>query len=88
MSEIAALDASAPTDWLGFAATPAFAAMALATAVFGGRTAMICSATSGGWPLDGMVPMYLLMAGFHARPWLRLASGRRPNPTSRKRAST
>jgi hypothetical protein len=62
-------------DWLGFAATPTFAAMAGLTAVFGGGPMeTLCS---GGSPLGGMVPMYLLMSAFHAAPWLRLIAGRR-----------
>ncbi len=59
---------------LGLAATPAFAAMALAT-LLGGQTEMLCM---GGHPplLSGMAPMYLLMSAFHAGPWLRLAARR------------
>ncbi|MCK1708380.1 MULTISPECIES: hypothetical protein [unclassified Bradyrhizobium] len=63
--------------WLGLAATPTFAIMALLTAVFGGGTAdMLCSAEHGSL-LGGMVPMYLLMSAFHASAWLRLISERR-----------
>jgi hypothetical protein len=59
-------------DWLCLAAAPTFLAMALLTAAFGGAMAgSICSAARG-WPLGGMVPMYLLMGAFHAAPWLRL----------------
>lgn len=62
--------------WLHLAAAPTFAAMALATAVSGGEAEVLCSAM-GASPLSGMVPMYLLMAVFHAAPWLRLIAGRR-----------
>jgi hypothetical protein len=65
-----------PADWLGLAAAPTFALMALATATLGGgQMAAICG--MGPSPMDGMVPMYLLMSGFHATPWLRLAARRR-----------
>ena len=60
---------------LSLAATPAFAIMALLTAVHGdGMPGMICSAT--GSLMSGMVPMYLLMSAFHLGPWLRLFSRR------------
>ena len=36
---------------------------------------MLCSAAHGA-PLDGMVPMYLLMSAFHSAPWLKLIFGR------------
>ncbi|WP_343716310.1 hypothetical protein [Inquilinus sp.] len=62
--------------WLHLAAAPVFAAMALATAVSGGEADVLCTAM-GASPLAGMVPMYLLMAVFHAAPWLRLVAGRR-----------
>ena len=63
--------------WLGLAATPTFAVMAVLTAVLGGGPAdMLCSAGHGSM-LGGMVPMYLLMSAFHAAAWLRLVSGRR-----------
>ncbi|MDP1627748.1 hypothetical protein [Parvibaculum sp.] len=61
--------------WLGLAAAPAFAIMALVTALLdGGPMEAICS-TEHGHPLSGMVPMYLLMCIFHSTPWLRLGSG-------------
>lgn len=64
--------------WLGLAATPTFAAMALLTWVLPGPPDMLCAAGGPGASLGGMVPMYLLMSAFHASPWLKLASrGRR-----------
>jgi hypothetical protein len=68
---------SAPeaAEWLGLAAAPTFAVMALATAVASdGTMGALCG--PGGWPLDGMAPMYLLMSAFHVSPWLRLMGGR------------
>jgi|HubBroStandDraft_2_1064218.scaffolds.fasta_scaffold1008519_2 hypothetical protein len=66
-------------DWLGLAATPTFAVMALLTAGFGGGAMeRLCSA--GPFPLGGMVIMYGLMSLFHSPPWLRLISGRRVAP--------
>ena len=65
-------------DGLCLAATPAFALMALLTAIHGGDIPdMLCSATQGMSPLSGMVPMYLLMSVFHLSPWLKLFSRRR-----------
>jgi hypothetical protein len=62
--------------WLGLAAAPVFATMALLTATLdSGPAAMLCSAAHG-WPLGGMVPMYVLMSAVHAAPWLRLIDAR------------
>jgi hypothetical protein len=63
--------------WLGLAAAPTFAIMALLTGVGGGPPDMLCSAAQDASPLSGMVPMYLLMSAFHSAPWLKLISGRR-----------
>jgi hypothetical protein len=72
-----AVAASRLARWLGLAATPTFAVMAVLTAVLGGGPAdMLCSAGHG-ISLGGMVPMYLLMSAFHAAAWLRLISERR-----------
>jgi hypothetical protein len=68
---------SGAASWLGLAAAPSFALMALATGVWGGSEPdMLCSAMHGGSLMSGMVPMYLLMSVFHAAPWLRLITGR------------
>ena len=57
--------------WLSLAAAPAFALMALLTAISGGGASdILCSA--GASPLGGMIPMYLLMSAVHSAPWLRL----------------
>lgn len=60
--------------WLGLAATPTFAVMALLTWALPGPPDLLCAA-GGPWAwLGGMVPMYLLMSVFHATPWLKLAA--------------
>ena len=59
--------------WL--AATPTFAMMALLTASSDGH-GMMCMSGAGDSMPSGMVPMYLLMAGFHLAPWLRLVAKR------------
>ena len=65
-------------DWLCLAAAPTFAIMALLTSVLGGGPPdMLCAAAQDASPLSGMVPMYLLMSGFHSAPWLKLISSRR-----------
>ncbi len=64
--------------WLGLAAAPTFAIMALLTGVLGdGKMAMMCSGAADPSLLGGMVPMYLLMSAFHSAPWLKLMAGRR-----------
>jgi hypothetical protein len=64
-------------DWLGLAAAPTFAIMALLTAgPAGARPQMICAAAPSS--LDGMAPMYLLMSAFHSPAWLKLLYRRRP----------
>ncbi|MDI3471230.1 MAG: hypothetical protein OJF62_003293 [Pseudolabrys sp.] len=67
--------ASGITGWLGLAAAPTFAAMALVTATAGADpTGMPCMMASHASPLTGMAAMYLLMSVFHLAPWLRLAA--------------
>ena len=72
----AAAIARVAADWLGLAAAPAFAIMALMTVRFGGGLEPLCSATPQGSLMSGMVPMYLLMSAFHSPPWLKLISSR------------
>ena len=65
-------------NWLGLAAAPTFAIMALLTGVLGdGKMAMMCSTAQVPSSLVGMAPMYWLMSAFHAAPWLKLIAGRR-----------
>lgn len=73
--------AAAPgaADWLGLAAAPTFAVMALLTSVSGDGADMICATMRDASPFGGMVPMYLLMVLFHAGPWFRLISRIRAN---------
>jgi hypothetical protein len=63
-------------QWLGLAAAPTFAIMALWTGFFGGHPDMLCMAMQGTSPMSGMTMMYLLMSAFHAAPWLKLISCR------------
>jgi hypothetical protein len=66
------------TEWLGLAAAPSFAIMALLTGIRdGGMPDMLCAAAHGASPLSGMAPMYMMMSAFHSAPWLRLISRRR-----------
>jgi len=75
-------------DWLGLAAAPTFALMALLTGIFGaGMPDMLCSATQQASPLGGMVPMYVLMSAFHSAPWLKLIAGRRSDAVAAGRES-
>ncbi len=68
---------SGAADWLGLAAAPAFAVMALLTATLGsGPADILCSAAHGGLPIGGMVPMYVLMSAVHSPLWLRLIGAR------------
>jgi len=62
--------------WLGLAATPTFAIMALLSGLGGSPMDGLCS-SGHGVPLDGMVAMYLLMSAFHSPLWLKLIFGRR-----------
>ena len=71
LSHAAALGAA---GWLGLAAAPTFAVMALLTYVSGGGADVMRSTAHGMSPLSGMVPMYLLMSAFHLAPWLKLIS--------------
>ena len=73
-SDAAALGA---VGWLGLAAAPTFAVMALLTCLPNGDADTICSAAHGMAPLSGMALMYALMSAFHSGPWLKLMSRRR-----------
>ena len=65
-------------QWLSLAAAPSFAIMALLTGVVSsGSPDMLCTAMPDMSPLSGMVPMYVLMSAFHAKPWLKLIALRR-----------
>ena len=76
--EISNAAARSAADWLGLAAAPTFAIMALITGLLGGGPPdMFCSAAHDASPLSGMVAMYLLMSGFHSASWLKLISTRR-----------
>ena len=68
--------ASGPAGWLGLAAAPTFALMALWTVFFTGEPDMLCMAMQGSFPVSGMTVMYLLMSAFHVSPWLNLLSSR------------
>jgi hypothetical protein len=70
-------DAAPGVGWLGLAAAPTFALMALCTASFAGQPDMLCLAMQGSSPMSGMTLMYALMSLFHLSPWLRLLGGRR-----------
>jgi hypothetical protein len=65
---------SGAAGWLGLAATPTFAVMALWTGLSGDQPDMLCMGMQGASPLSGMALMYALMGAFHAAPWLRLLS--------------
>jgi hypothetical protein len=68
-------------DWLGLAAAPTFALMALLTGVPGGAPPdLLCAMAQGASPLGGMAAMYLLMSAFHLGPWLKLIAARRNGP--------
>ena len=60
-------------NFLYLAAAPTFAFMALLTAALGGGSS---DALCGASPLNGMVPMHLLMSAFHLAPWLKLIASR------------
>jgi hypothetical protein len=72
--DLSTLDAA---DWLGLAAAPIFAIMALLAEIFNDPSMIICAAMKDLFPLGGMVPMYVLMSVIHLSPWLKLKSNRR-----------
>ncbi len=79
--------ASGVASWLGLAATPTFAIMALWSAYFSAQPDMLCMAMQGSSPMSGMTVMYLLMSAFHAAPWLKLIFGRRSGARRHARAT-
>jgi hypothetical protein len=82
-----AVAAHGVAEWLCLAATPTFAVMALLTSVLDeGPMEFLCAAEHGS-PLNGTVPMYLLMSAFHSSPWLKLISDRRRASTDRDGAA-
>lgn len=67
-------------NWLGPAAAPTFAIMALWSAFFSSQPDTLCMAMQGSSPMSDMT-LYLLMSVFHAAPWLRLIfTSRRTGP--------
>ena len=59
--------------WLGLAAAPTFALLAVFAGISGDRSnEILCAAAQHASPFGGMVPMYLVMAAVHAAPWLKL----------------
>lgn len=75
-SESGSAAAHGAADWLCLAAAPTFAVMALFTSAFGGaQPDILCASASGASPVNGMVPMYVLMSAFHTAPWLKLIAG-------------
>lgn len=64
---------------LGLAAAPAFALMALISAV-GSPGMTMCSAASTFMPLNEMALMYVLMSFFHLSPWMKILSARSRRP--------
>lgn len=60
------------TRWLGLAASPTFALMALIATADASPMAL-CGAGARVLPIDGMTAMYILMSLFHLPPWLKLA---------------
>jgi hypothetical protein len=69
-------DACGAAGWLGLAAAPTFAVMALWTGLSGGQPDMICMTMRDASPLNGMALMYALMSLFHTAPWLKLIARR------------
>jgi hypothetical protein len=80
--------ASRGARFLGLAAAPTFALMALSTGAFGHQPDVVCMTTQVPSPLSGMTAMSLLMSAFHLGPWLELVSRRpvAPGPWSICRA--
>jgi hypothetical protein len=73
----ASLDACGAAGWLGLAAAPAFAVLALWTGSSGSQPGVHCMGMPDASPLNEMALMYALMSIFHAAPWLKLVLSRR-----------
>src|SRR5262245_20010483 len=71
-AEVANAATHGAANWLGFAASPTFAVMALWSGFLPSLSDMLCMSSHGGLPLNGMVAMYALMSLFHLEPWLSL----------------
>ncbi|MDA8363788.1 MAG: hypothetical protein M0Z84_08225 [Gammaproteobacteria bacterium] len=67
--------APAGARWLGLAAAPTFAIMALWTALSSAPSGMPDMEMRGSSALSGMTLMYLMMSVFHLSPWLTLIAG-------------
>ena len=67
-------------DWLGLAAAPAFAVMAVVSGVGDEGRSALCTVAGGPAAWDGMAFMYLLMSLIHLPPWVRALSGRAAQP--------
>ena len=74
-TEAMGMPATGAANLLGLAAAPAFAIMALLTALPTAAPMLDCG-MHGASPLGGMAWMYLLMTAFHTPPWLRLLARR------------
>src|SRR4051812_5905768 len=70
-----AVTASRLARWLGLAATPTFAIMAVLTAVLGSGTMDMLCAGGDGSPLGGVVPVDFLVSAVPSAAWLKLVSG-------------
>ncbi len=73
--------ASRVAEWIGLAAAPTFAVLAVVTVLRGDQGPdMLCASGHGTSPLGGMAMMYLLMGAFHLAPWLKRLSRRESCP--------
>lgn len=67
-------------SWLGLAAAPTFAIMALGAALSSGQATMLNMGMPHASSLSGAVLMYTLMSIFHTGPWLRRIARRSTHP--------
>ena len=65
-----------PTRHRAIAAAAVLASLSVASTTVASAPASATKPGSG-WPLDGMVVMYLLMCAFHVAPWLKRLGDRR-----------